>query len=182
VTFQPLTEAIDYVLLAGRRSPGIAEIVDASSPRRWDERRGYALSGATLIFRGVGLARWKLVLRLYTDQDWEDWHSWRELVQRPPLGERARHLEIVHPILEDLGVSACAVAELKQPTQGEAGEWIIEIAMIEYRVPTIALSEPEGAQDRPTDPVDRTIEALSGIVQNGGDGDVLGALANLGGA
>jgi len=56
------------------------------------------------------------------------------------------------------------------------------ISCIEYREPVFALATPQGAQDRPLDPVDQSISALSGIVQNGGEGDVLGPLANLGGA
>lgn len=42
------------------------------------------------------------------------------------------------------------------------------------------VARPDGAQDRPTDPVDEVTNGLLGIVQNGGEGDVLQQLARLG--
>jgi hypothetical protein len=167
VTFNPITAPVDYVLLAGQRSPGIAEIVGASSPRRWDERRGTYLSGGTWIFRGLGLASFKLLLRLYTEQDWIDWATFRELVQRPPVFERARALEIVHPILEDLGIVAVIVKDVMQPVQTGDGEWTIEIPLAEYRRPQVQVSRQDGTADQPAepeDPADRTLRALAGLV------------------
>lgn len=108
MTFQPLTEPIDYVLLAGQRSPGICDVLAADSPRRWDERRGYGLSGATLVYRGAGLSHPRLMLRLYTDQDWADWHAWGTLVMREPwpdaaaIERRARQAEATQQELSDL--------------------------------------------------------------------------------
>lgn len=84
MSYTPITAPVDYVLLAGQRSPGIAEIQGASSPRRWEQRRGYGLSGATVVFRGTGLAQFKLLLRLTTEEQWTEWHAFRPLVQRPP--------------------------------------------------------------------------------------------------
>ena len=69
MTFNPITDPVDYFELAGRRSPGIAVLKNADSPRRWDERRGYALSGGFLRFRGIGLARPIFTLRLLTEED-----------------------------------------------------------------------------------------------------------------
>jgi hypothetical protein len=167
VTFNPISAPIDYVVLAGRRSPGLAELQGFGTPRRWDERRGYGNSGGTLIYRGVALARGKLLLRLISDQDFEDWAAWSELVQRAPLGERARALDISHPILEDLGIRSVVVEDVKQPTQTADGEWTIEIPLIEYRPPQRALSRPDGSEDRPPEPADnaeRGLQTLTGVL------------------
>jgi hypothetical protein len=180
MSWNPLTQAVDYVKLAGQRTPGIAELQGFDSPRRWDVRRGYALSGSTLVFRGVGLAeRGKLVIRLYTEQDWEDWHAFAPLLQRPPIGERARALDISHPITEELGIRSVVVSNVSQPMQTGDGEWTIEVALLEHRRPQLQLARTEGSAERTTDPVDQTIERLSGIVQAGGEGDVLQALAPI---
>lgn len=165
MTWDPITDPVDYVMLAGRRTPGLAELTGFASPRRWDERRGYALSGSTVVFRGIGLARGKLVIRLYSEQDWADWHAFAPVVQRPPPMERPRALEIVHPITEGLGVRAVVVEDVTQPTQTGHGEWTIEITLLEFRRPTIALAVPDAAQEQPVDPVDRYIEQLTGQVQ-----------------
>lgn len=165
MAFDPLKAPVDYVLIAGRRSPGIADLSRAGSPRTWDERKGYGLSGATSIFRGVRLSHFVLKLRLYTSEQFAEWASFSVLVQKPPVGERPRQLEIWHPILEDLGITACGVEDVSQPVQTADGEWTIEIALIEYRKLTPALSRPDGAQARPIDPIDRHIEELAAQVQ-----------------
>lgn len=90
MTWDPVRRPIDHVLLAGKRSPGICEVVDANSPRRWEERKGYGRGGAHVVYRGIGLSRPKLVIRLYSDADWDDWHAWAPLVYRPPIDLPAR--------------------------------------------------------------------------------------------
>jgi hypothetical protein len=188
MAFNPISQPVDRVTLGGRQSPGLASIEGFSSPRRWDERRGYGLSGSTVVFRGIGLATGKLILRLYTEQDFADWSSFSELVQRPPSGERSRALDISHPILEDLGIRSVVVEDVKQPTQTGDGEWTIEIALKEFRRPVVALSRPDGSVDRPPEPEDQNdiaIRDLAGISQRAQRGEavnfqeVTDALANL---
>lgn len=161
MTFNPITSPVDYILLANRRSPGLATINAADSPRRWDERRGYAFSGGRVVFRGIGISRPILTLRLYTEEDWTGWHEWKTLVSRPPIGERAHALDIWHPILEDLDINSVVVEKVLQPKQTADGEWSIDIKFIEYRVPVPMLAVAEGSVERPGDPVDRYIEELT---------------------
>lgn len=180
MTFNPVSEPIDYVLLANRRSPGLATLSNVSSPRRWDERKGYALSGARVVFRGIGLARPILTLRLYTEQDFADWHEWRSLVQRPPVGERARAQDIWHPILEDLGITKVVVEDVLQPRQTADGEWSIDIKFIEFRRPVRTLESIGASEERePATGVDLAIENLQAIVENNGVGSITSALAPL---
>lgn len=158
MSFDPLQSPIDYVVLSGRRSPGIATLSNASSPREWDERKGPQLSGAALVFKGIGVAKFTLELRLYTDAHWQEWRAWSPIVQRPPRGERANAMDIWHPILEDLGIRSVVVEDVAQPMQTADGEWTIEIKFIEYRAPQpavrradgqAAVAEVEGSIDQP---------------------------------
>lgn len=167
MTFNPITEPVDFAILAGVRTPGICEVQGFKIPLRWDERRGYGLSGATLRFRGIALSRGKLILRLYTEQHWTDWETFAPIVQRPPLGERAHSLEISHPILEDLGVRSVVIESVSQPTQTADGVWTIEIALIQWQRPQIALSTPAGATPEPEPQNERQviIRQLMGQVQ-----------------
>jgi len=173
VTFNPINEPVDYVLLANRRSPGIAEIGNVASPRMWDERRGYALSGARVVYRGIGLARPLLTLRLFTTEDFDAWHEWRELVQRAPVGTRARAQDIWHPILEDLGIVSVVVEDVLQPKQVADGEWNIDIKFIEYRRPVVTLETIGSSDTDPADPVDELIGRLTAQVTElaGGPGE-----------
>jgi len=157
--WDPLTDPVDYFTLAGLKSPGFAELTGASSPRKWEERGGYGLSGATVVFRGVGLCYFTFKIKLYTEEDWADWIGWKALVDRPPFGVRPKANDIVHPFLDQLGVTAAVVEEVSQPEQGEAGEWIISIKFIEFRRPKAALAKPEAAKDTPLTPREQQIVA-----------------------
>lgn len=204
MTFNPITEPVDHILLAGRKSPGLATVRGAGIAGRWDERRLYAAGGAFVVYRGQKLAKFTVTLRLYTEQHWTDWHDWRPLVQTPPppspealdrqmrtaqaaqlqlrtdsdilaaspllgndpafqerlrtltrqanatpspLGPRPRAKDIWHPILEDLGIRSVVIEAVLQPQQTADGEWSIEIKMIEYRPPQLALTGIEGSDD-----------------------------------
>lgn len=145
MTWTPLTSPVDHVLLAGQRSPGIADVQGAGSPRRWDIRRGYALSGARPVFRGMDVARFRVVLRLLTEADWEAWHEWKVLVQQPPTGTRPRALDIWHPVLEECGISSAVVENVEQPVHDGTGLWTIAIAFIEFRPPQPLVIRTEGS-------------------------------------
>ncbi len=161
MTFNPEIAPVDFILLANQRSPGLAVISNANSPRRWDERKGYALSGSRVIFRGIGLARPIVTLRLLSFEDWVDWHLWRPLIQRPPVGERSKALDIWHPILEDLGIISVVVEDILQPKQVADGEWNIDIKFIEFRRPKRTLETVGSSKERSNDPADRILEALT---------------------
>lgn len=180
MTFDPIRTPVDYALLAGQRTPGLCDILSANSPRRWDVRRGTAFSGATVVFRGTDLAKPLMRLRLYTEQDWQDWHAFAPLVLRepppdaadvarrtrrgqspPPAPRRPRALDIWHPILEDLGIRSVVVEDVLQPLQTGNGEWTIDVKLLEYRAPVFALARPEGAQDQPRDRFEAAIESAN---------------------
>jgi hypothetical protein len=178
--FNPLTNPIDFILLAGRPSPGIAEVVGAGNPRKWDEQSGPYLSGAFLVGGGNRLSHFTVKIRLYTNQDWVDWHDWRPLVERTPYGQRPRALDIWHPWLVMLKIKSVVVEDVGQPEPDETGGFVIPIKFVEFRRPKLTLLKPTASeQKKSTDPADRTIENLTQILKNGGEGDVSKALAPL---
>jgi len=84
MTWTPLQSPIDHVLLAGQRSPGIATISGAGSLRKWDVRKGYGLTGARPVFRGLDVARFRVAILLLTEADWTAWHEFKQLLAVPP--------------------------------------------------------------------------------------------------
>jgi hypothetical protein len=164
-SWEPLTQSVNYVRICGVRSPGIAEIHGAGSPRKFDVRRGYGLSGGFVIFRGNELARFEIRIRLYTIEDWALWNGWRALVDKPPLGTRARALDIQHPQLEPLQIRSIVVEDVDQGVQTADGEWTFTIKCLEYRSPKLALAKPEGSAATPKDPYDTVIEELASQFQ-----------------
>lgn len=161
MTWNPLDEPCDYILLSKTKSPGLADVTGAGSPRKWDEMGGYGLSGATLKFTGVGLAKFTVTLRLYTAQDWEDWMAWRPLVAKPPLGQLPKAQDILHPFLMLLGIRAVVVEDEPQPEQTEDGVWSIPIKFIQYRKPKFQLVKPDGSDATTTDPHETAIAAAT---------------------
>jgi hypothetical protein len=139
-SWSPLEQPVDFATVGGRRTPGLCDIEGAGSPRRWDERRGYGLSGATLVYRGLALASFTTKLRLYSPEDWQAWHDFAPVVSRPPTGERAQALDIVHPILEEVGIRSAVVEDVLAPRQTGEGEWTVEIRWKEFRRPEVTVT------------------------------------------
>jgi hypothetical protein len=174
--FDPLATPIDKVLLAfdppkGQQvawqvSPGLATVQRASSPRRWDQRQGYGLSGSFPVFFGLKLAEFDILLRLYTSEDWAAWASWSSLIAKPPAGTRPKALACYHPWLADLDIGACVVTDVLQPEEIDNGGYLITIQCLQWRRPKIALSKPEAAKtNASTDPIDAKITALTAQLQ-----------------
>lgn len=153
----PLTHPVDKARINGVETPGLCEIVGADSPRKWDERDGYGLSGAIVIFHGVGLSHFSIKLRLLTSEDWNAWAKFRPMVERPPLGKRARAMDVSHPQLEDLGIRAAVVENVIGAIQTDDSEWTVEIKMIEFRRPKRSISAPDGATATEEDPIEAQI-------------------------
>jgi hypothetical protein len=183
MAWNPLTHPINYVLLAGKRSPGIAVVgatKPATAPSKWDERQGYGLSGAWLFYTGDGLAHFNVQLKLYTTQDWDDWHVWKKLVMKRPLTPgsasdvgkvaikiaggaifpRPKALDIWHPLLDELGIRSVVVEDRIQPQlTDETGEWTVEILFAQFRQPKPAFAKPEASKAQEVDPLDAKILA-----------------------
>jgi len=161
--FDPYLTPVDYFLLAGQRSPGIATIEGAADKRAWDIRAGYGLSGGITVFRGREISKFSAKIRLIEAKDWQDWDSFKPLVQRPPFGSRPKSMSIWHPWLDFLDISSVGVEEVSQPEEdGDTGAYVIEIKFLETREPKFALAKPEAAAvNKSTDPYDQQIEALT---------------------
>lgn len=166
MTFNPSTSPQDYIVLAGKRSPGVAEVLGASSPREWAERGGYGVTGAFSVFKRRGLSHFSVKLTLATDQDWQDWAVWKPVVDKLPTKRggttpASGYLKIEHPILADLDIKAAGVEDVGAPEQTDNGVWTITIKFIEFRSPKVTLATPEGAKATPVDPYDKKIEELT---------------------
>jgi hypothetical protein len=168
ITWNPQQHGTDYAIIAGTKTPGICEIVGADAPRKWDERQGYALSGAWLIFTGNGLAHFSIKLKLYTKQHWLEWWAFRPVISKRPKpivqGDqffvRPKALDIWHPLLDPLGITSIVVeSELQPVLTDETGEWTIELKVIQFRAPVgPAAAKPVASKPTPApDAVEQVI-------------------------
>jgi hypothetical protein len=166
----PLTnpDAYDYAVIAGKKTPGLLQVVGAGSPRTWDKRKGMGLSGAWLFYMGDDLSEFSLVIRIWTKEQWAEWEQFYPLLQKAPVGTKPKALEIFHPHLAPLGIKAIVVRDVMAPEQTDDGMWEIEVKVTQFRAPKPAIGKPDAAKakEAPKDDVDRVIENLTKQVQD----------------
>lgn len=63
----------DVIQLGGEYSPGIATVSGAGSPRVWEKRKGFGLSGATVVFQGADLASFEVEIKIWTQTQLTAW-------------------------------------------------------------------------------------------------------------
>jgi hypothetical protein len=160
MSFDPIATPIDYVIIGGTRTPGLAEVVGVGSPRQWDERKGIDRSGATLRFRGRKLARFSIKIKLATTEDFAAWATFAPSVRAVPAGGRGA-LDLVHPQINDAGIRAGVVDDVLEPVpDGDNGGWVAEIKMIERRPPVPAGTTTQGSVTSPApNPLQARIES-----------------------
>ena len=167
MSWDPINNPCDYITLATRKSPGIAEIRGAGSPRKWDDQSPAGHSR----YMGRGLSHFSVLLRLYSEQDWADWHAWKDLVQKLPQHRGGAQkdsgaMDIGHPLLEELGIKAVVVEDVLASDQTDHGEWTIEIKFLEFREPKVVYAKPEASKATPPDPAEDLIKSLTGQLQS----------------
>src|SRR5216684_6091032 len=118
----------DYVVIAGIPSPGKAIIKNLKHPSGLDERKGYGLSGATVIFTGDTLATFDIEFQLWAASDWPLWKAFYQLCFAKvafsgPGGLLPFALTISHPVLEQVGVTEVFVVDRGAADKDEYGLW-----------------------------------------------------------
>lgn len=167
MAFDPINAPQDYFVLAGQKSPGIAEIIGAESVRSFAVHQPPFATGARIVFKRRELAKFSAKIRLVTAEDHAAWEAWRPLVDATPdVRREAKAMDIQHPLLEALDIKAVVVESVSQLEQIEDGIWQVTIKFLESKgLPKVTLAKVEGAKATPVDPVDRVIEKLAGQVQ-----------------
>lgn len=142
---------LDYVILNGIRTPGRATITGAGSPRTWDKQKGWAMSGATLIFTGDDLSDFEVHVDIWEDRHWTEWTPIAKLLEKRSTGLGAKFLNIIHPQLyrAPLRITAVAVRDVSQWTKSKSGLWSCTIALTDWKAPKPALGKPDASIDKP---------------------------------
>lgn len=158
----------DYIILGGQRSPGVATLRNAGSPRDWDIRKGYGFSGASVVFTGNGLAKFECDIYLWTPAHWIDWKTFSLLLAKPKGLVQTTGIGISHPLLKlpPLSIDSVVIEDVLQFEEDDSGGWQCTIKFIEFKRPAPALSKPlvaipSASKAPPTaqDAVDREIQA-----------------------
>jgi hypothetical protein len=160
--------------------PGQSRIRKLDSPRGWDERAGYALSGATLVPKGDPLAVPVIEVQIWEGEQYAAWLVFAakylsEAVKYKPGTTTAQALSITHPLLNDPPFYITeVVVQNVSVTQPDDGIFVFAIEFKRYRKPIPALGKPPAAlpfaqkpvptaQDRTIDENTKKIAALRGL-------------------
>lgn len=162
----------EYVMIGGDASPGKATVRGLNSPRGWDERKGYALSGATLVPTGDELSKFEILFELWDETQMALWNSYASKyfarsVKLVPGTLKPKALGIEHPALTapPHHITEVVVLDVIGPETDDTGgvSWVVKFE--EYRKPKPALSPPDAsipAAQKPTptaeDAADREIQ------------------------
>jgi hypothetical protein len=142
----------DTFLINGSPCPGKATLIAGGSPRPWDIRKGYALSGATVVPAGDDLSKPHFRIELWDPADYTAWLAFANLnfaksVRFKPGTTIPLALGIYHPVLSasPYFVNSVVVEDVTALVQDEYGMWTCEVHFIEYRKPKPALARPDAA-------------------------------------
>lgn len=137
-----ITSPVDYIVLAGQQSPGVATIEGAELVRRLHERRAFGVSGATVVDQGAQLVHFTVTLRFTTPDDLRAWDEWKRLLVRP-ASRSTQGMDIEHPILADLEIRSVLLESRSQLTQDDTGGQSVAIKFCEFRAPVVTLAIPD---------------------------------------
>lgn len=145
----------DAIRVGGDYTPGLCVIKKHGIPFNWDKQKGWGYSGAWLIFTGQDLNEFSTEFTVWRQDQIEAWKAWAKkyLTKQPAQPQRAgvflpnvprpQSLNIVHPLLAELGISACVPKHIGGWNQAAQGKWVKSIDWIQFRAPKPFLGKPK---------------------------------------
>lgn len=153
-----LSEPINYIKLAGDKSPGLADVIGAKREYEYAVHQPPFASGARIVYKRMKLAEFDVRLRFYSSTDLIEFEFWRKHLEPPTKRGLAKALDIWHPLLETLDIKSVVVQHYTQLEQIEDGVWATTIRMLEHRgLPKQSLGKVESSKAQPLDPVEQEI-------------------------
>ncbi len=134
-----------FIDLGPFRSPGVATVKGLDSPRNWDEQQGYGFSGAVLVYKGTGLAKFTVDIDLWLPEHFIAWNLFAQVLAPPKPGLAGGFaLGIKHPIINGPphNIQSVVVDNVSQPVQNDLGKWTYTISFRQYRKPLPAIARP----------------------------------------
>lgn len=149
----------DYIVLAGKKSPGIAEVSDAKAVYDYHIQEAPYFTGAKMLFKRRDLAKFSVRLHLLTREDLAELTEWRTVIDRVPDSRRlANALDISHPQLSALGITSCVALSVSQLEHDTFGGYYLTIQFMEFKgLPVPSQAKVDAAKPSDVDPVDAEI-------------------------
>lgn len=162
--------AQDFIRIGGIPNPGKATITKISAPHGWDIRKGYGLSGATVVPTGDELGDLEILFELWDPNDYPKWNLFaKQFLQKAlvavPGGLVAMALSIDHPVITEMGKGSYVLKDRSGWTNDGFGLWSSTAAFLEYKKPKPALPRPLAAIPAAAAPVPTAQDAQDVQIQ-----------------
>jgi len=149
------TDAYNFIIVAGVRSPGVASWSGASRTYNWDVKQTSGSQGATETYRG-----WKVSEGIkFTLQMWEAsqltffYSTFKPLLSYDATKKNPKPISIQHPILMANDIFNVVTINIGELVNAGKQLWTVELEFTEYRPPPKknATSTPNGTQNTSPD-------------------------------
>lgn len=131
-------EAYDVIILGGLTSPGIVEVTGAAREAEWDEPKAKGSSGAEPTYNGQKLSGITCKFKFWEASQLDEWRRFRTILEKPTDAKEPRPLDIIHPLVNDLGITSVVVDVEGQLVRETGCLWTVEVKFKERRKPTPA--------------------------------------------
>lgn len=132
-----LPKLYDKVWAAGVESPGIARVSEVAREYVWDLKQAPGASGENMTFKGLKNVQFSMEFQLLGDIELAMWGIWVSLWDFDPAKSAPQPVNVMHPLLQDRGVSFVSAKKVYAPKQARPGDnlWIAKIEATEWRPP-----------------------------------------------
>ena len=170
---------LDYILLAGVRSPGRCVISGASRKEKWDVKDADGQDGASTVRKGKTPAQFSVAFSLHADpmadeDDFDRWRTFLKTLRTTVTGKEPIALDIYHPDLAELDIKAVVVESIGAKTHDGKGGATIQVGFLEYSPPKPKKSKgpsgsksggnpPSGDKEDPNDPLVQARKKLDSL-------------------
>lgn len=132
-------------------SPGVCELAGWDRPFDWDEKKGKGTNGASLTFTNRPLGSGSVTFKLWTAEHFDEWQSFRKLLDYDTTKRAAQAVDIYHPAISANGFKAVVVTKLGALVHKGKGLYTVTVDFKEYSPPPkkSAVSTPTGSGNGP---------------------------------
>lgn len=136
----------DFVLINGKKPPGLSIPSNAAMKLTWDKQKGWGYTGASLIYTGQDLSDFTITFVIWEKSHWKDWGDFVSVLEKPAAGKVPPALTVRHPLLNraPIRIEKCVINEIGQWEQGETGLWTCTGSFTDWRARKPVLQKVEG--------------------------------------
>jgi hypothetical protein len=142
------TEAHDFLLLAGKRTPGSVKLSGHAREEKWDVKDGDGQGGATTTYKGEQLSKFTGTFELGDGDDYDDfaaWDAFLPVLRKATGAKQPAALDVFHPDLARLDIKSVVVTKIGGIEHDGLGRGKVSVDFLEYRPPTPKGGTPNGS-------------------------------------